>query len=56
MSVVDVKAPGPTLKYRHYSRLQYLCDGAHCFGASLPEHQFLVTVQVLGGLDEAEVD
>lgn len=47
---------GPTMKYRHYCQLQYLCDGAHSFGASLPEDQFLVTVQVLGGLDEAEVD
>ena len=34
----------------------YLGDGAHSLGAALPEHQPLVTVHVLGGLDEAEVD
>lgn len=34
----------------------YLSDGAHGFGAALPEHQLVFTVQVLRGLDEAEVD
>ena len=33
-----------------------LGDGAHSLGAALPEHQPLVTVHVLRGLDEAEVD
>lgn len=33
----------------------YLGDGAHGLGAAFPEHQPLVYVQVLGGLDEAEV-
>lgn len=37
-------------------KLRYLGDGAHSFCASFPKHQFLVTVQVLGRLDEAEVD
>lgn len=34
----------------------YLCDGPYSFSASLPENQPLVTVKVLGGLNEAEVD
>lgn len=37
-------------------RPRYLGDGAHSFGASFSEHQLLVTVQVLGSLDEAEVN
>lgn len=35
---------------------QYLGDGANSLGSTFPEHQPLVYVQVLGGLDEAEVD
>lgn len=35
---------------------RYLGDGAHGFGATLPEHQLLVTVQVLWRLNEAEVN
>lgn len=34
----------------------YLGDGADSLGASLSEHQSLIAVQVLGSLDEAEVD
>lgn len=34
----------------------YLGDGAHSLGASLSEHQSLVCVEVLRGLDESEVD
>lgn len=34
----------------------HLSDGADRLGASLSEHQSLVAVQVLGSLDEAEVD
>lgn len=34
----------------------YLCDCADGFGAPLPEHQFVLTVQVLWSLDETEVD
>lgn len=36
--------------------LQELSDGAHGLGAAFPEHQPLVYVQVLGGLDEAEMN
>lgn len=35
---------------------RYLGDGTHSLGTSLPEHQLLVAVQVLGSFDEAEVD
>lgn len=34
----------------------YLGDGTHSLGTSLPEHQLLVTVQILWRFDEAEVD
>lgn len=34
----------------------YLGNGAYSLCATLSEHQPLVTVQVLWGLDEAEVD
>lgn len=34
----------------------YLSDGPHSLGTSLSEHQPLVTVQILRGLDESEVD
>lgn len=34
----------------------YLCDGAHGFGAALPEHQFVLAVQVLWSLDETEMN
>lgn len=44
------------LNWLSNQKLQYLGDGAHSFGTSFPEHKLLITVQVLGGLDEAKVD
>lgn len=37
-------------------RPSYLSDSPHSLGTSLSEHQSLVTVQILRGLDETEVD
>lgn len=34
----------------------YLSDGSHSLGATLSEHQPLVTVKVLWGFDEAEMN
>lgn len=45
-----VKPQSPTKQQR------YLGDGTHSLGTSLPEHQLLVTVQILGSFDEAKVD
>lgn len=45
----------PTNKIPKSKHLIYLSDGPNSFGAALPKHQPLVTVQILGGFDEAKM-
>lgn len=44
------------VEWTGYEQPGYLGDGSHSLGTSLPEHQLLVTVQILWRFDEAEVD
>lgn len=58
MPLAQNKEDSWVLKRRlwYSSPIIYLGDGANSLGATFPEHQPLVYVQVLRGLDEAEVD
>lgn len=53
---LEPEAPSTSCRQARWSARPYLSDGAHGLGAAFPEHQPLVYVQVLGGLDEAEMN
>lgn len=53
---LELEGPGTSHRQARWSAQAYLSDGAHSLGAAFPEHQSLVYVQVLGGLDEAEMN